>query len=64
MPLSNATVRHRLRVYLALFLDQNCQYDGYENKACEDLLKQLQVVEPEKEKFNEKHPDHGEKNKP
>jgi hypothetical protein len=57
--MTNAEVRTELRRLLQAFIDQNCQYDSHENKACADLLKSLWQVDPRCEEFNEKFPNHG-----
>jgi TRAP-type C4-dicarboxylate transport system substrate-binding protein len=57
--LTNAETRTQLRELLQAFADRNCQYNAYEDQWCRELREKIQPVNPEYEKFNETHPNHG-----
>lgn len=57
--MTNAEIRTQLRELLQAFVDQNCQYDGSENKACLELLSRLYPVDTACEEYNKANPLHG-----
>lgn len=56
---TNAQIREKLRHYLALFVERNCQYNSADNGVVLDCLKTIQPVDDWCEKYNIEHPEHG-----
>lgn len=61
MKASNTEVRKDLLKNLKAFKKQNCHYNYQEQQAVLNLLGCLYPVIKENEKYNEKHPNHGQK---
>lgn len=56
---TNSQIREKLRHYLVLFAERNCQYDAFENRAALSCLKRIQPADDRCEKYNIEHPEHG-----
>jgi hypothetical protein len=59
--LSKSEIRENYLKYARLFLQQECHYNYQESVLAARVVKYTMLVNPEFDKYNDKHPVHGER---